>query len=69
MKLSIVTFGEKAQAILGHHPFNAKETDRDTFFLIVTDDAATYQEDINKVLSSENTKDSFEYYISIIKNN
>lgn len=49
MVLSIITLGEKVEAVLGNHPFNEKEADEDSFFLIVTDDAAMYQNSIKRV--------------------
>src|SRR3712207_6078219 len=54
MKLSIVTLGENAQAVLGHHPYNVNEVNKETFILIVTDDATTYQNAIGNILSNEN---------------
>src|SRR3712207_6808357 len=54
MKLSIVTLGKNAQAVLGHHPYNVNEANKETFILIVTDDATTYQNVIGNILFNEN---------------
>jgi hypothetical protein len=50
MKLSIKTFGKEARNILGNHTFNVNAAEKDAFFLIVTDNANEYEQEISKEL-------------------